>query len=438
MSRLPLPTLRAARLLAFGLLAMVLAVAEPAAAWLGLAFDVVVAALVLQEALGLRGRQVSARRRFDALPRAHVPWRYAIELSQPEGGTALGLTVRDALPEGWPQDLEGTSVALAPGETATLTREVADPPRGRVVFGSLQLRIEGPLGLAAIQQEVPAEEQLDVRPDLSEANGGAGSTLARVDPGLLRWRRRGEGREFDALRAFRPGDDLRWVDWKASARRNEWVAREYVPEKNQVVLLLVDCGRHLVAHDGGRPRLDHVLEAALRLARSCLAQGDAVGLCAFDEQVRAFVPPAKGAGHLARLVDSTGPLRARLVESDYGEALRTVQQRLGRRALVCLFTELADARAAEPIAARMLALRPRHLPLVVTLLDEQLEQVGVSVPEGVGEAFARQAARRLLEERAKVRRMLEANRAWVVAAPHGALSGAALQAYLELKGRGLL
>jgi uncharacterized protein (DUF58 family) len=274
-------------------------------------------------------------------------------------------------------------------------------------------------------------------PDLSD---GEGLTMARpqAEAGLARLRRLGEGREVDALRAYRPGDDVRQVDWKASARRGELVSREYTPEKNQVVLLLLDCGRQMVVREGARTRLDLAIDAALRLARASLDKGDAVGLVAFGTQVHAFVPPQKGRAHLKRLLDACVPLQPELEEADYALAFDLVQRRQLRRALICVFGDVGDEDTSRVLLSRLLALRPRHLPLLVALLDAELDRLARTTPATPDEAFAQAAAQRLLDERARALGHLQHAGAQVVSVRSDALRAAALNAYLRIKARGLL
>jgi len=183
-------------------------------------------------------------------------------------------------------------------------------------------------------------------------------------------RRRTEGREFDSLREYRPGDDARTIDWKATARRAKTMVRIHRPERDQPVMLVLDCGRHMAGLVEGRRKLDHAVDAALRLAKVSLDEEDLVGVVAFAGEVRAHVPPRKGAAHLRELARALYRVEAALEESDYGGALDLCFRRHHKRTLVVVLTDLVDPETSAVLVRRTLALAPRHLPLVASLYEQ--------------------------------------------------------------------
>jgi uncharacterized protein (DUF58 family) len=308
-----------------------------------------------------------------------------------------------------------------------------------VRFGDIHLRLLGPLGLCARQIRVPAERVVKVYPDLSALTQEA-LALARASdaPAERVQRRQGEGREFESLREYRNGDDYRTIDWKASARRARTMVRVYQPERNQPVLLMLDCGRHMAGKVDGRRKLDHAVDAALRLAKVSLDAGDLVGVLAFASDVRAYLPPRKGRDHLRLLTEALYRAEAALEESDYGRAYDFAFARSSRRSLVVLFTDLVDPDASGTLVARTLMLRPRHLPLVASLQDEELQATATRVPHEPMETYTRQAAVRLEDEYRRTAVTLRDSGVLVVRAPARSFSAAAINTYLHVKSRGLL
>lgn len=431
--RLPLPTPRAAALLALPVVPALLAVAWLPAAWLAAGLLVPWLLLLLLDGRSLLALRVRGARPLPELMIAFATNSLLLELENP-GGRPIHGGWLDLLPDG--TEAQGP-FRLAPGEQLRIPLAVK-PARGPARFGDVHLRLHGQRGLMARDLRLEASGTVKVYPDLREPGDALLVARPRLEGGLARLRRMGEGREFDALRPYREGDDLRAVDWKATARRGHLVSREYAPEKNQTVLLLLDCGRHLVAREGGRSKLDHTVEAALRLARTSLEQGDAVGLIAFGAALRGVVAPARGRAHLRALAEACHALQPELEESDYAAAFDQVGRASVRRALVCTFTELADADASRLLLARTMALRPRHLPLVVALKDAELAALQDGVPRDVDGAFARAAAVRLLGERERAVTLLRAGGAAVVWSEAGALARGAINAYLRVKERGRL
>ena len=161
--------------------------------------------------------------------------------------------------------------------TTVLEWRLTPSTRGDLHFGPLTLKLDGPLGLCTRRASVPLPQSVKVFPDLSVLSRDA-LELARAEDQVSRRviRVRAEGREFESLREYRPGDDRRSIDWKATARRGKPFVRQHQPERNQQVILLLDCGRHMAGEVDGRRKLDHAVDATLRLAKVALDQGDLV------------------------------------------------------------------------------------------------------------------------------------------------------------------
>lgn len=434
------PTSRLAALATLGLLPAVVAIAWPPAVWAAVAFDLALLAAAL----------VDLRR----CPRAHaLEARREVEDVVSAGAQNRARLVVENLSE---RPISGT-LADAPPPTADASRfrhPFSLPPRGRVEltylfnpaargdhhFGDLHLRVRGPWGLAQRQYRYAAAKRVKAYPDL---NALARDALALARPeeetGLARLRRSlGEGREFESLREYIPGDDVRVIDWKATAKRQKPIARQYEPERNQTVMLLLDCGRHMVSRIGERTKLDHAVDAALRLARISLDRGDQIGLCAFGSKVSAYLPPKRGRQHLRALVDQLYPLQPELVESNYDEAFGLVASRIKRRSLLVTFTDLLDEDSSRSVLNRTLHVRARHLPLVVAVADSALLGPARALPTDPETAYARAAARRIVRERERTVARLRDAGAHVVNAPATELCAAVINEYLEIKGRGLL
>lgn len=435
-----MPTLLAVALVAVALVPAALALASPAFVWLAVAVDGAVLLLCAYDAWAApRAQALEVRRVVEPVLSSGVanPVRLELEL---RGRQPVRGRVRDSVPAG--VDSRGHEQAFrlsAESPQAVLTYWVTPPTRGDLGFGDVHLRLVGPLGLCARQVRVPAAGQVKVYPDLTALSREALELAMASDaPSERTLRRTAEGREFESLREWRQGDDLRTVDWKASARRGRTVVRVYQPERNQPVLLLLDCGRHMAGRVDGRRKLDHAVDAALRLAQVSLEAGDMVGVLAFASEVRAYLPPRKGREHLRLLTGALYRAEAALEESDYGRAYDFAFARSSRRALVVLFTDLVDPDASGSLLSRTLALRPRHLPVVASLLDEDLQHAATAVPSGVQQAYARQAAARIEEDYRRTALTLKEAGALVVRAPARTFGAAAINTYLHVKARGLL
>jgi uncharacterized protein (DUF58 family) len=430
-------------LLAAAWLALVapLAVWWPPAAAVLLALDLLwVAALVADMALATSPRSLEVSRESPAAFSVgrvfpiRYRWRH-------RGHRRLTLQVREHLPE----PLGGADASLRllevpPGAGLEERLELRPVRRGVGRGGRLDVRLLGPLGLAWRQGRLELPWTATVYPSLEAASLRALplQSSRRREAGLRNVRRPGEGRLFEGLREWVPGDDTRIIDWKATARRGKPIARQYEDERRQQVLLMVDAGRLLTAEVDGVPRLEAVVAAALQLAHAAVEHDDNIGLMVFADTVQRYVPPARGRRALRAVLEGLAAAEGRLVESDYPAAFRHLAARSRKRALTVLFTDVVDRTASDALVAHTATLRPRHLPLAVTLRDTAMEAMAVARPESASAAFERAAAEELLNAREAALAEMRGRGVMVLDVAPAAAGAAVVERYHALKRRGML
>lgn len=324
------------------------------------------------------------------------------------------------------------------GERRTLTTELRPTRRGDRSPDRVTVRAFGPLGVAGRQGRHVVPWRLRVQPSFASRRflPERLSRLRRLD-GLTAARVRGQGTEFDSLREYVDGDDVRSIDWRATARRSEVVVRTWRPERDRQVVLVVDTGRTSAGRVGDVPRLDAALDAALLLTALASRAGDRVDLLAVDREVRAAV---KGAGRdelLARVVDAMALLEPALVESDGRLLVSEVLRRSRRRSLVVLFTTLDTAALQEGLLPVLSSLTSRHTVVLAAVGDPRVEQMlrGRGDVEAVYDAAAAERAR---ADRRRTTALLRARGVEVVDAPPELFAPAVADAYLTLKAAGRL
>ncbi len=421
------------------LLPAVFAALAPSLGLMAFAVDLAVLALVIVDFVRApRASSLRLTRVVDAIVSSEVtvPVQVRLELV-PGFRRALRGELRDWVPAGL--EAQGHRQRFVLVDRTTVEWGFVAHRRGDVVLGGVWLRLEGPWGLCARQEAVPLVSALQVFPDLRALSRDA-LALARVDDSAARRvpPMRAEGREFESLRDYRPGDDRRTIDWKATARRGRAMIRVHQPERNQQVLLLIDCGRHMAGLVGDRRKIDHAVDAALRLAKVSLDEGDQVGVVAFGASVLAALPARRGADQLTAIARALYKVDASLDESDYGKAVDFAFARSHKRSLVVVLTDLLDADSSAALMRRLQQLVPRHLPLVISLKDDEVEALAQARPVTDDDARARLMAGRLDRElQATVARLREAG-ARVVRETPARFGAASVSAYLDIKGRGLL
>jgi uncharacterized protein (DUF58 family) len=335
---------------------------------------------------------------------------------------------------------------VEPGAHQTVETTLTPTRRGDRPAMRVTLRSYGPMGLAYRQsrQRVDAARtppwSLRVLPRFASRRY-LPEKLARlrVLDGAVVTRGRGQGTEFDALREYVVGDDVRSIDWRASARRSDVVVRNWRPERDRRVLCVLDTGRTSAVRVGDEPRLDAAIDAALLLASLADRAGDRVDLLAVDTAVRASVAGAGRRALMWRLISALAPLEPALVETDFGLVASEVLRRERKRALVVLFTALEPAALGEGLLPVLPRLASRHKVVVAAAHDSTL--TGLADLTGrptVDDVYAAAAAQRALAERDRVRAALTRHGVEVVDAPVGLFAPRVADAYLAMKATGRL
>ncbi|MDQ1372851.1 MAG: hypothetical protein QOJ09_189 [Actinomycetota bacterium] len=318
-----------------------------------------------------------------------------------------------------------------------LSSQVLPRRRGHAMLPPATARVTGPLGLARWDHTIGDEEDLLVYPNLPAARRlalavrqGRFATSGRVMRGAL-----GLGTDFESLRDYSPDDDIRQVNWKATARMQRPISNQYRLDQDRDIVLAVDAGRLMAAPlEPDRDRLDAALDAVAAVALVADELGDRCGALAFDRVVRAHLRPRRRGG--AAVIEALFALEPSPVDSDYELAFRSVGG--GKRSLVMVFTDLLEEAAAQPLVEAVPVLARRHAVVVVSATDPDLTAMTTTPPFRPVDAYAAAVAVGVLADRAVAVRSLEAAGARVVEAQPSQLAAACVQAYLRLKGRARL
>lgn len=330
---------------------------------------------------------------------------------------------------------------IGPRDVARIEYQLTGRERGEHEIGPVVLRVAGPMGLMRRTLTYPLPATVRVLPSL------AGVRRLRLlaiqhrlrDAGIRAIRRRGDGSSFANLREYVEGDDPRRVDWKATARRGKLIAREYAHEQGQTVVIAIDAGRMMTQLAGGVPRFEHALSAATVLADVATRSGDHVALLVFNDAVRAFVPPTRGALALRLIRDATLDVTPNMAEPDYTGAFRALARRHRKRSLLVLFTDVVDPRASRALIAYTTRSAARHLPLVVAFRNDDLAEAAIPRPDAGDRALFESAGAEelLLEREEALARMRRAGVSVLDVSPRE-LAAAVVNRYLEVKARGVL
>ncbi|MEU4525592.1 DUF58 domain-containing protein [Amycolatopsis sp. NPDC024027] len=381
-------------------------------------------------------RALTFSRSGDTSVRLGEPCEVTLVVANP-GGRAVRGQLRDA----WPPSAGASdrhSLRVPAGERRALVTALRPSRRGDRTAARVTVRSVGPLGLAARQGSHAVPWTVRVLPPF-HSRKHLPSRLARLQQldGRNAVLIRGQGTEFDSLREYVIGDDVRSIDWRATARAHDVMVRTWRPERDRHVVLVLDTGRVSAGRVGDAPRLDAAMDAALLLAALASRAGDRVDLLAYDRRLRAAVQGSSGASLLTSLVNAMAPLEPSLVETDARGMIAEVLRRTRRRALVVLLTGLDAAPLEEGLFPVLSTLTGRHELVVASVADPRVAEMLAA--RGDAEAvYDAASAARTTAERLRVTERLVRHGVSVVDAVPEELPPALADRYLALKAAGRL
>ncbi|POH60391.1 DUF58 domain-containing protein [Cryobacterium zongtaii] len=331
-----------------------------------------------------------------------------------------------------------TAVTLPPGERRLVELTLVPTRRGERTASHVTVRSMGPLGLWARQATLIAPAQIRVLPPFHSRKHLPSriSRLKELD-GRTSVLVRGQGTEFDSLREYVRGDDVRSIDWRATARRNDVVVRTWRPERDRRIVIVIDTGRTSAARVADEPRLDTAFEAALLLAALASRAGDRVDFLAWDRRVRARVQGASGAELLSRMVDGMALIEPELIEMDWTALPGQIRGITGQHALVVLLTPMDAPGASTGLLSVLGQLTARHTVLVASVTDPTV--AGLTRSRGTREDVYRAAsAERTVLDATRVAAAVRQLGADVVTGAPDELPPALADRYIALKAAGRL
>ncbi len=401
-------------------------------------WDVAVALLALVDAHLSRRWRVEVERQLPQVLSVGRNNAVQLEIGNPGRGD-LTLLVQDdgaefVLPIGMPQ-----TIKLLGNSRETLRYYLQPLRRGAHTLGHIWLRAPSILGLWQRQVIVKADQIVRVYPDLQQVRQYDMLVRdARGEHFAHSVKKRGGESEFERLREYTRDDDVRRIDWKATARKGTPIAREYQLERNQNIVFALDLGRLMTAEAAGLSQLDHALNATLMLAHVSVKAGDCVGLAAFDSEMRTFLAPQAGAAASKRLIQATYDLFPSLVEPDYREMFAVLRTRLRKRSLIILFTQVLDPATQKMLVPLIRSLSPTHIALCVQFRDDSVEALLQLAPTDELSLYTRAVAAAEVQWRQRLVEELRRAGAHVLHVRPQELTQQLISKYMDIKRRQLL
>ncbi len=438
-------SVRTLMLLVAGFLWLAAGYIVPRLAWGMLLWDALILFVALLDGLRLPPpAALTVARSWLSAPSLAAPVQ--VELSvRHQAALILNCTLLDDLPADLEEIPADQHLRVWPRATATIQRTLFPRQRGDVEAGPLYLRYRSTLGLVVRWAVAPLQQPIRIYPELKSGEDQE-IFLARsrqIDLQLRQIRQRGLGREFESLREYRPGDDLRDVCWTASARRGEMVTRLYQAERSQTVWIVIDTGRLLrarVQDQAGHSfsKLDYATSTAVALAQLAQYSGDRVGLLGYGQGIQQQLLPGRGAAHTRLLIESLAQLRGEAAEADHLRATAILGRLQPRRALILWITDLAESAMQPEVIEGAAQLLHRHVVLFVAMAQPEVAAIAGRRPATIDEMFRGAAAEEMATRRRLLLARLRDQGAITMDTLPDAMTSAVLNHYLEIKLRATL
>lgn len=396
-------------------------------------------------------RLITAERTWSNAPALDSNTEIEIALTQ-QGDIALDFRLIDDLPEAFVAAPATHMLQVLPRVRAALRYTIEPRERGDARAGSVFLRYTSPLRLVERWAVAPLEQTVRVYPALrpGEEQQIFMARSRQIGLQLRQQRQRGLGREFESLREYVEGDDLRNVCWTATARRGQLITRQFQIERGQAVWIVLDAGRLLrgtIQPEMGQPnaagsvahsKLDYACSTAVALAQLAMYSGDRVGLLVYGRGIQQRLLPGRGASHLRNIVESLSQARAESNEADHLRATALLNRLQPRRSLILWITDLAETAMRPEVIDGAIQLLHRHVLLFVAMAQPDVDAIAQARPRTVAQMFRTSAAHELAGRRELLLARLREQGALTLDLDPRRLTSPVLNEYLRVKERAMV
>jgi uncharacterized protein (DUF58 family) len=429
----------------FGLLLLGLVWAIPAFwsrqfLWGMAAWDGIVLLAFLGDLLAMPGRgKIEVTRQFDSVPALGCAAQIKLRIANLSGVTAHCI-VQDDPPVALRPTKQELPCVIAGRRAIELAYGVQGVERGDHTFGDVYVRVQSAMQLAERWYRAKLPQKIRIYPNLEGARKATMYLMRsrQIEQERRRVRLRGHGHEFESLRDYQEGEELRNICWTATGRRGKLVTKVHTVERSQPVWIVLDTGRLLRARIGNMSKIDYAADAALCLAQLALYSGDRVGLLAYGRRLKAKVPPARGMAHLRVIADQLATISGEAPEADHLLAAGTLGALQRRRGLLVWVTDLAETAMTPEVVEGASQLLKHHVILFVVIGQPELAARAVETPQTAERMFEMAAAQEMIQRRELLLSRMRDQGALAMEVLPGKLSTTLMDQYLLVKERRLI
>lgn len=328
---------------------------------------------------------------------------------------------------------------ISPHQLKELSYELTPTERGLYKFGNTNIFVNSPLGMINRRFVLQTKAEIKVYPSFLQLNQLSLSNFKTFSHqiGLKKIRRIGHSMEFEQIKDYVMGDDIRTVNWKATAKQQKLMVNQYVDEKSQQIYCAIDKGRTMKMPFDGLTLLDYAINASLVFSNVVLQNHDRAGMFTFSNQIENLVKAERRSNQLEKISNSLFNIKSNFVESDFGKLYNTLKYKITQRSLIMLYTNFESLDSMHRQLPYLKAINKNHLLIVVFFKNSELENFIMNADEKT-DSYEKGLVEKFIYEKQQI--VLELNKHGIqtILTHPKDLKIDAINKYLEIKSRGMI
>ena len=350
------------------------------------------------------------------------------------------ITIIDELPKQFQKRDFEHNTSLLKNEQKEFEYMVRPVERGAYVFGNLNLYASSPLKIVKRRFVFQKDQMVPVYPSIIQMQQYDFLAISNKISmfGLKKIRRIGHTQEFEQIKEYVPGDDIRTLNWKATAKQNQLMVNQYQDEKSQPIYSIIDTGRVMKMPFNGLKLLDYAINSTLAFSNVALKRNDKTGMIAFSKNIESFVPAVQKTTHLNTILEKLYNITTEFTDSDFGLLYAQVKRKITHRSLLLLYTNFEHISALKRQMPFLLAIAKKHVLVVIFFENTELEELISSDAEDLQTIYHKTIAEKFSLEKRLMQKELQQHGIQTILTKPEQLTINTINKYLEIKARGLL
>lgn len=346
--------------------------------------------------------------------------------------------------EGYPLEMQDRSSAfhyvLAPGARKEYHYKYRPGTRGEFEFGDVFVMIRSLFFMVSRSMTIPLKQTIHVYPSVLQMKRYELLVFQqqKTSAGIKKIRRLGNNSEFEQIKNYVQGDELKKINWKATSRRNELMVNQYQEEKSQNIFCVIDKSRNMQMEFDGLSLLDYAINSSLVLTNIALRKGDKAGLVTYSDKIGTMLPPERSAGQMRRIQEALYNQRTHFKEANFELLYQSIRRSISTRSLLVLFTNFETEFSMRRALPMLRQLNKKHVLVVVFFENSELQELAFQPPHSLQEVYQGAVAEKMMTLKSKIAQELRRNGIQTVLTLPNELSVNTINKYLELKAKGAL